>query len=397
MRNKYIFIVLLVILLIVGISVLGIFMLREREILIDNSAFTLIDDMKVEVYSDVTISSKIESINGSVTEDKKIDTSALGKQTLEFLYENEKGKKRKGTIEIEVVDTTEPVILMNNSYSVTVGYDKNLTDVILSADNYDSNPVREIVGEYDMNQVGSYSLTYKVTDSSGNVGLQDFTLYVKEKSIGTSYGTTYTQFTDVVALHKTGGTKVGIDVSKWQGEIDFTALKNAGVEFIIIRVGTQLGFGESSLEDPYFRKNIEGATSVGIPIGIYYFSYATTEEEAKEQASWVIEKLKDYKIDLPIAFDWESWSYFNGLGLSLHDINSIASVFLEEVEKVGYDGILYGSRNYLQNIWEPTEPVWLAHYTSKTNYQGAYMMWQLCDNGKVNGINGAVDINVMYE
>lgn len=393
MRKRIVFIALFILMFVLGCMLVFIFV--NREIPIDNSGFITVDDMKVEVYSDTMISSKIESMNGTLLEDAKIDTNRIGKQTIEFLYKNEKGKKRRGNIQIEIVDTTEPIILMHNSYSVTVGYDKNLTDVILSADNYDSTPIREIIGVYDMNQVGSYALTYRVTDSSGNIATQDFILYVKEKNSSSSTPT-YTKFEDVVTLYKTDTTKIGIDVSKWQGEIDFNQLKNAGVEFIIIRVGNGEGFHASSLEDPYFKKNIEGATNVGIPVGIYYYSYATTKEEAKEQATWVIEKLKGYQIDLPIAFDWESWSYFNGLGLSLYDINTVADAFLQEIEKAGYDGILYGSKYYLQNIWQTTESVWLAHYTSKTDYDGLYRLWQLCDNGKVSGINGAVDINVMY-
>lgn len=393
MRKRIVFIALFILMFVLGCMLVFIFV--NREIPIDNSGFITVDDMKVEVYSDTMISSKIESMNGTLLEDAKIDTNSIGKQTIEFLYKNEKGKKRRGNIQIEIVDTTEPIILMHNSYSVTVGYDKNLTDVILSADNYDSTPIREIIGVYDMNQVGSYALTYRVTDSSGNIATQDFILYVKEKTFSSSTPT-YTKFEDVVTLYKTDTTKIGIDVSKWQGEIDFNQLKNAGVEFIIIRVGNGEGFHASSLEDLYFKKNIEGATNAGIPVGIYYYSYATTKEEAKEQATWVIEKLKGYQIDLPIAFDWESWSYFNGLGLSLYDINTVADAFLQEIEKAGYDEILYGSKYYLQNIWQTTESVWLAHYTSKTDYDGLYRLWQLCDNGKVSGINGAVDINVMY-
>lgn len=371
------------------------FIFHTREIPMDNTGFTLVNDMTVEVYSDVRVSSKIEAIDGDIVEDKQIDTSHLGVQTIEFLYKNKKGKKRRGSVQVEVVDTTEPIILMSNSYSVTVGYDKNLTDVIVSADNYDSTPTREIIGEYDMNQVGSYFLTYKVTDSSGNVAIQDFILYVKEKNYISSTST-YTKFEDIVSLYKSDTTRIGIDVSKWQGDIDFKQLKNAGVEFIIIRVGTGEGFHGLSLEDPYFKQNIEGATSVGIPVGIYYYSYATTKEEAKEQATWVIDKLKGYQIDLPIAFDWESWSYFNGLDLSLYEINEVADTFLQEIKNLGYDGILYGSKYYLNNIWKTTESVWLAHYTSKTDYEGSYKLWQLCDNGKVSGIKGAVDINIMY-
>lgn len=382
--------------LVIGILCFIFFNFQNREIPFDNSAFTLIEDMKVEVYDNVKISSKLQNIDGVILEDKKIKTDTLGKKTIEFLYKNKKGKKRKGNIEIEVVDTTLPIILVNSNYTVTVGYDKNLTDVILSADNYDSKPSRKIIGEYDLNQIGSYSLTYKVTDGSGNTSSKDFTLHVKEKS-NNIYNNTYTDFNDIINEYKTDKTKIGIDVSKWQGEIDFDVIKNAGVEFIIIRIGTGLGFNESSIEDPYFRKNIEGAKKVGIPVGIYYYSYATTKKEARDQALWVIDKLKGYELDLPVAFDWESWSYFNELDLSIYDINQIADTFLKTIKVNGYKGILYGSKNYFQSIWETSYPVWLAHYTTKTNYEGEYNMWQMCENGKINGINGAVDINIMYE
>lgn len=247
-----------------------------------------------------------------------------------------------------------------------------------------------------MNTVGSYPLTYQVTDSNGNIESVNFTLNVKNKS-NTSYTSTYTYFEDVIEAHKKNNTKIGIDVSKWQGDIDFNKIKQAGVEFIIIRVGTGLGFNEASTEDVYFRQNIEGAIKAGIPVGIYYYSYATTKEEAKEQALWVIDLIKDYKIDLPVAFDWESWSYFNGLNMSLHDINEVADTFAKTIEDSGYESILYGSKYYLQNIWDEDKPVWLAHYTSKTNYEKEYKIWQLCDNGKIDGINGYVDINIMYE
>lgn len=392
--RKNIWLIIIFIMIIIFCFIFHI--LKNDEIIFDNSSFTTVEDMKVEIYDDIKVSSKIKNINGIILEDKKIETDTLGKKTIEFLYKNKKGKKRKGNIEIEVVDTIPPIIVLNDNYTVTVGYDKSLTDVILSADNYDSVPVREIIGDYNLNQVGSYTLTYKVTDNSGNANSKEFTLHVKEKS-NTIYNNTYTNFSDVVNTHKTDKTKIGIDVSKWQGEIDFEAIKNAGVEFIIIRVGTGFGFHESSIEDPYFRKNIEGAKKVGIPVGVYYYSYATTKKEASEQAAWVIDKLKNYKIDLPIAFDWESWTYFNELNISIHEINEIADVFLDEIEENGYKGTLYGSRNYFQKIWKTSYPVWLAHYTDKTNYEGSYNMWQLCENGKVDGIYGAVDINIMYE
>ena len=369
---------------------------KDKEIPIDNENYTLISDLNIEVYSDVKVSDMIDTINGKIYEDNIIDTNELGVKEIEFIYENKKGRKRRGIFNVTVIDTTAPIIFLNNSYSVTVGYNKNLTDVILSLDNYSSIIKREIIGNYDFNKVGSYPLQYKATDGVGNETIVDFTLNVNPKT-KTTYSNSYIKYSDIVSTHKNENTKIGIDVSKWQGNIDFNKLKQAGVEFVIIRVGTGLGFGKEYVEDAYFRQNIKGAIDANIPVGVYFYSYATTKEEAKNEARWVYNIIKDYNITLPVVFDWESWSSFNSLNLSMHDINEIADAFLDEISSLGYKGMLYGSRNYLQKIWNTDYPIWLAHYTKQTNYEGDYYIWQLCDNGRVSGINGYVDINVMYE
>lgn len=299
-------------------------------------------------------------------------------------------------MQVNIIDNEKPIILLKGSYTIIVGSDNNLTDIILSADNYDKKPKREIIGDYDVNKVGSYDLIYRVTDSENNVAEEKFTLYVKEKST-TNVKPTYTKFEDIVNTYRNDNNIIGIDISKWQEEIDFSKLKNENVEFVMIRVGTQNGFDGISIEDSYFKKNIEGALKENILVGIYYYSYATNKKEAKEQAKWVINMIKDYKIDLPIVFDWESWIHFNTLNLSLHDINEIADTFLNELESSGYKAMLYGSKYYLENIWKSNYPVWLAHYTNQTNYTGKYLMWQLCDNGKIDGINNYVDIDIMYK
>lgn len=396
MLKRIIYILLAIVLLILLFFWVYLFFCN-KEIPVDNSGFVLVDDLKIEIYDEVNISSKIKSIDGQILKDAMVVSDILGTQSIEFLYENSTGKKRRGIVDVEVVDTTVPIILLNNTYTVYVGSDLNLLEVILSADNYDSKPLREIIGEYDMNQVGNYPLIYKVTDSSGNVTTKEFTLKVIEKRYGSSYSSTYTDFNDIISLHKNDKTKIGIDVSKWQGNIDFDKIKAAGVEFIIMRVGTGLGFDAESIVDPYFIRNMEEAKRAGIPVGIYYYSYASSVEDAKEQASWVVEQVKPYDIELPIVFDWETWSYFNGLNLSLYDINNIADTFLSEVKNAGYDAMLYSSKYYLQNIWNLDYPVWLAHYTVQTDYEGKYDIWQLCQDGKIDGISGAVDIDVLYK
>ena len=202
---------------------------------------------------------------------------------------------------------------------------------------------------------------------------------------------------DIIKEHKKENTKIGIDVSKWQEKIDWEKVKSSGVEFAIIRVGYQTKYDGEYIIDPYFKENIEGAIKVGLPVGIYFYSYAKTEKQAIEQAEWIKEQISGYEISLPIAFDWESWTSFNSAGMSFNTINKIANAFLDKLVDSGYKGMLYGSKTYLINIWKPTKhDTWLAHYTNKTNYDGDYSIWQMCDTGKVNGIKGNVDIDIMY-
>ena len=321
-----------------------------------------------------------------------------GKKEIIFSYNNEDGHKRRGSFYINVVDTTNPVILLSDSYSVTVGYNKKLTDVIMSFDNYDSKPNREIIGEYDLNIPGIYNLEYKITDSSGNVTSKQFKLNVLKKSKSdTSVKKTYTYFKDVVSNYKNNDTSIGIDVSKWQGNIDFNKLKENGVEFVIIRIGTQNGFDGEILEDVYFKNNIEKAKEAGLDVGLYFYSYAKTKEEVLEQAKWIIDKLDGMKLELPIAYDWESWNSFNTTNLSLYEFNELAYTFMNYIEKNGYKSMLYGSKYYLINVFSTDKTVWLAHYTNKTDYDGKYYIWQMCNDGKVSGINGYVDIDILYK
>ena len=198
--------------------------------------------------------------------------------------------------------------------------------------------------------------------------------------------------------YKTDNTSVGIDVSKWQGDIDFKKVREAGAEFVMIRIGYQDGFDGDYVIDPYFEKNIEEAKENNLQVGIYFYSYSNSIEESEKQAEWVIKNLKNYEIDLPVVYDWEVWSSFNSINASLYKFNLMAETFLKKIENSGYITMLYISKNYLENIWElQNYKTWLAHYTNKTNYNGNYYMWQMCSDGKIDGINGYVDIDILYK
>ena len=188
------------------------------------------------------------------------------------VFIGEKSKKTK-----EIKDTTAPTIVLGDTYTVKVGYDKNLLDVIISADDMDPNPKREIIGDYDFNTIGEYNLTYKAEDSSGNVATKDFVLKVKDK---VSYTESESTFDNAISKYKNDNTMLGIDVSKWQGDIDWEKVANAGVEFAILRMGYQNGFDGEVLLDPYFEKNVEGCSKNNIPISVYFSSYSKTVDEA---------------------------------------------------------------------------------------------------------------------
>lgn len=394
MKKKWLWISLIVVFLLFLFFFLFQLFFQTKE---DNSFLIFTNKFTTEVYSDVKVSSFVSVPNGKLLEDPIIDTSTIGEKQVKFLYLNQNQKKLYGTLKIKVEDTTKPLVWLGNSYTVTKGNDKSLTDMIMCADNYDKKPTCTVEGTYDMNQVGTYSLVFQAVDQSKNTTRIPFTLSVKEKSKSSSTPKGK-ELQEVINNHKTENRMIGIDVSKWQGEIDWNQVKESGVEFVMIRIGSQAGIGKESVLDPYFEENLKGAKEVGLSVGIYYYSYAKTKEEAKEQAKWVLEQLQDRKLELPIVFDWESWSYFNQLEISIHDLNFIANQFLEIIQQNGYQGMLYSSKNYLDRIWNVDNyPVWLAHYTSKTNYSGNYKMWQLTNVGKVPGISGFVDINVMYQ
>lgn len=362
----------------------------------------LADSLETSFYSDVKVSDFLKSINGTLVDDYKIDTSTIGKKKVKFEYINEEDIRIPYAYTITIKDDIAPSIWLSSTYSVNVGYDGNLLDDITCADNLDDNPKCEIIGDYNLDKVGNYSLTFKATDNSGNITTKDFTLKVKKpkNNSNSNSNTNYskTLFSDIVKEHKKDNTLIGIDVSSWQGNIDFEKVKESGVEFVFIRVGSTRGINGEYFVDKQFINNIEGFNSVGIPVGIYFYSYANSKKAAIADAKWVLEQIKGYDIDLPIVYDWESWSFYNEFNQSFYSTSMNAKAFLDTIKKAGYQGMLYSSKSYLERVWfDIGYPVWLAHYTTKTSYTGDYDYWQLCNNGKISGISGDVDINVYYK
>lgn len=342
-----------------------------------------------------------ELIDGEIINNDPILIDSFPSQTLIINYLDSNKHKQKLKVNLTVKDIEKPVIMNARNLTVYVGSEVDFTKGLMVGDNQTRKLDIKIEGEYDLNKVGTYGLKYVVTDESQNEAIQYFKLNVIEKPTTSNNNNSTTRdtnylFDDFKNDYKTNNTQVGIDVSKWQGEIDWKAVKKAGVEFAMIRIGYQTGIGKELKLDPYFERNISLANQENIPIGLYFYSYASTNDEAIEQANWILDKIKDYQVSLPIAFDWENWNSFSSFEINFLDLNQIAKTFINQIEKNNYKAMLYSSKSYLDNIWYTYDNVWLAHYTKKTSYEGKYVMWQRSSNGKVEGINADVDLNVLY-
>ena len=149
--------------------------------------------------------------------------------------------------------------------------------------------------------------------------------------------------------------------------------------------------------DPTFEKNYANAKAAGLKVGIYYASTDATPEEVKDNANKLIDALNGDKLDFPITFDWENFGHIQRYKVSLNELCNLYDVFEEACNDRGYDTMLYASKYYLTEIWKPADSVtvWLAQYSKKVTYTGSYYMWQVSDCGKIDGIAGPVDMDIL--
>ena len=187
----------------------------------------------------------------------------------------------------------------------------------------------------------------------------------------------------------------GIDVSKYQGTIDWATVK-ANIDYALIRVG--FGGNATSQDDPYFAANLAGVKEHNIPFGVYLFSYATTVEKAKSEAEHVLRLINGEKLSYPVYLDMESAEYQQNLGATL--LGDIATTFCEKIKAAGFYPGVYANKNWFTNYL--TDPrfnnydKWVAQYSDTCTYEGTYTMWQYSSKGTVPGISGNVDMNYCY-
>lgn len=192
----------------------------------------------------------------------------------------------------------------------------------------------------------------------------------------------------------------GIDVSKFQGEIDWQKVKDWGVDFAIIRMGYR-GYGEGTLEiDEYFERNVKEATKAGIKVGIYFFSQAINAVEAKEEAEFVLEHIKDYHIDYPVIIDTEDISTANARAnnITIWDRTAVCRAFCDTIKEAGYVPMIYSSVRYMLTGIDLTQlddiERWFAYYGTESRFPYDFSIFQYSDKGKVDGISSAVDLDI---
>lgn len=208
------------------------------------------------------------------------------------------------------------------------------------------------------------------------------------------------------------GIQQGIDVSYHNGTLDWSTIKAAGVDFAILRAAYR-GYGTEGtlVRDAKFAEYMQGAMSQGIPVGAYIYSQAITTAEAVQEANYILNIVRGYSLDLPIVFDYEfagvktgrldsAWSSGK---LNKSKMTDIALAFCDTIKNAGYDAMVYANKTFLSKnldhevIENAGYDVWLAHYTTNTNYTGDYKIWQYTSSGKIPGIEGKrFDCNFMY-
>jgi len=193
----------------------------------------------------------------------------------------------------------------------------------------------------------------------------------------------------------------GIDVSSHQGEIDWQAVKNAGVQFAFIRAGYRGYESGKLIEDEYFDRNMQGAMDAGLPVGVYFFSQAITAEEAREEAQLTLSMMEGYDVELPVVFDWEvitNGDYARTANITTLGLTDCVIGFCEAVKEAGYTPMFYQNKGTALSKMDlelvTDYGFWLAEYDDLPSYPYHYDIWQYTDQGRIDGIEGRVDLNV---
>lgn len=324
---------------------------------------------------------KLEECEKQLENKKNFQVNGISATDIKFSYQNDE----KGSVQIEVKGVSSPAGISKvevSTYTTEKGKDDIITKEAIEAGELYKSTLSVVEHEF---ATGKYNVDVTITDNRGIVRKCN----TRNIQMNCSEG------------YKQKITFSGIDVSRYQGNIDWNRVKAAGIDFVMIQVGYRNGQTGVITEDRCFERNIQGALAAGIDVGVYFFSQAITEEEAREEAAWAVKKVAPYKITYPITIDSEYRK--NGRANSLNAVvrTNVVNAFCSEVKKNGYKAMIYASKSWFEDNlimgYLSEYEVWLARYHTVPEYTGTFHMWQYTNEGHVDGISGYVDRNVGYK
>lgn len=207
-------------------------------------------------------------------------------------------------------------------------------------------------------------------------------------------------FLKYVGDDSTVEVKNGIDVSRFQGKINWEKVKAAGIDFAIIRAGLRGTTEGKLLTDDFFEDNIEGATENGIDVGVYFYSQAVNKEEAEEEVQLILDLIEPYKVTYPVVIDVESAESDSArtVDLTTDDYELVVKTFCDMVSKAGYKPMIYGNVKSYTLLMDAIDvddyDIWIAYYGTPLYYPYHFNIWQYTSSGRVDGIDGDVDLNI---
>lgn len=310
---------------------------------------------------------------------------------------SKKRRRKRGGVDVRVVAVVLLAILC--AAGICIGILSALFKVV-NKDEKETNEVVEII-ETEEEDTSEDLEEAEDPQSEGNI--------VSEE---TGAETEITKILIAENAAETEKTTIGIDVSKFQGTIDWEAVADSGIDFAIIRVGYRTQTSGQIMEDTNAKYNMQEVTANGLKIGAYFFSTAISEAEAVEEAKWVADYISQYQITYPVAYNCEGFENASNRQYELTKTQrtDYAIAFLNEIYNQGYTPMFYASKNEIQDDlkWETSRieksfKIWVSQYpsdpyptTAASSYSGAHDMWQYTNNGTIAGISKPVDVNVAY-
>ena len=348
--------------------------------------------VKVTTVPDSAKITKVESRNTKIAtaavKDKTVTVTGVALGETEVVITCDNGKEAKLTVKVVnnyMLDTT--TLLKDKNGNQVYVYENGKYRKAVYADYYKFN-------EFYIETTEILYTGWQNINGKTYYYLENHKYVTGEQVI---QGAKYT-FASDGSLVTSSGT-FGIDVSKWNGSIDWNSVKASGASYAIIRCGYRGSTTGALITDPKFAANISGANAAGLKVGVYFFTQAVNEKEAVEEASMVLDLVKKYKISYPIFLDVEA-SGGRADGIDKGTRTAVCKAFCATIQNSGYTAGVYANKTWLNSKIDAgalgSYKIWLAQYAAAPNYGGRYNLWQYSSKGSVPGIKGNVDMNQSY-